>query len=153
MEICQHAPCWLLCLLKIYIVLHEACKQDFHLPKLQEKHNKAMLTKLSALEGGSSAAERPAGTPARICKKSGGQVHPSGMNQCPFCNMSDADAKKHLGLLMTASGGKDDPRKAVRAAQKQKYGGVVIITACRGKTSVDWLCQEQRPVLCFPCVI
>ena len=50
-EIHQCAPCRLLYLLKIYIFLHEARKQDFYfLPKLHEKCNKAMLTKLLALE-------------------------------------------------------------------------------------------------------
>ena len=102
-EICQCALCWLLCLLKIYIFLHEACKHDFYLPKLQEKHNKAMLTKLSALEGGSGAASWPARTPAGMCKKCSGQVHSSGVNKCPFHNMSDADAKKQLGQLMTVA--------------------------------------------------
>ena len=71
--------------------------------KLQEKHNKAMLTKLSALEDGSSAAGKPAGTPAGMCKKCSGQVHPGSVNKCPFRNMSDADAKKQLGQLMTAA--------------------------------------------------
>ena len=60
-----------------------------------------MLTKLSALEGGSSTASKPAGTPAGMCKKCGGQVHPGGVNKCPFRNMSDVDAKKQLRQLMT----------------------------------------------------
>ena len=62
-----------------------------------------MLTKLSALEGGSGAATKPAGAPAGMCKKCGGQIHPGGVNKCPFRNMSDADAKKQLGQLMTAA--------------------------------------------------
>ena len=62
-----------------------------------------MLTKLSALEGGGSAASRPARTPVGMCKKCGGQVHPGGVNKCPFRNMSDADAKKQLGQLMTVT--------------------------------------------------
>ena len=77
-----------------------------------------MLTKLSALEGGSGAASRPARTPARMCKKCDGQVHPSGVNWCLFCNMSDVDAKKQLGQFMTVAAKQDDPKEAVRAIQK-----------------------------------
>ena len=110
LEICQQAPCWLLCLLKIYIFLHEACKQDFYLLKLQEKCNKAMLTKLSALEGGSGGA---AAKPDGMCKKCGREAHPGGgVKWCPFCNMPDADAKKHLAQLMTVVA-KDDPGEDV----------------------------------------
>ena len=42
------------------------------------------------------------GTPAGMCKKCSGQVHPSGVNKCSFHNMSYADAEKQLGQLMTA---------------------------------------------------
>ena len=62
-----------------------------------------MLTKLSALEGGGGAASKPAGTPAGMCMKCGGQVHPRGVNKCPFHNMSDADAKKQLSQLLTVA--------------------------------------------------
>ena len=62
-----------------------------------------MLTKLSALEGGGGAAGKPAGTPTGMCRKCRGQFHPGGVNKCPFCNMSDVDAKKQLGQLMTAA--------------------------------------------------
>ena len=62
-----------------------------------------MLIKSTALEGGGSAASRPAGTPAGMRKKCSRQVHPGGVNKCPFCNMSDVDAKKQLGQLMTVA--------------------------------------------------
>ena len=113
--------CWLLCLLKIYIFLHKAHKQDFYSPKLQEKCNKAMLTKLLALEGGSSAASRPARTPARMCKKCSRQVHPGGMNKCPFRNMSDVDAKKQLSQLMTVAA-KMTPEKLLELVRVRNMG-------------------------------
>ena len=46
-DIRKITTCQLTCLVKIYIFLHEARKNDFCSPKLQEKRNKAMLAKLT----------------------------------------------------------------------------------------------------------
>jgi hypothetical protein len=51
-EIRKLAPSRLLCIVKTYIYLREARKVDFYSPKLQEKRNKAMLAKITTLEGG-----------------------------------------------------------------------------------------------------
>ena len=80
-----------------------------------------MLTKLLALEGGSGAARMPAGTPARMCKKCSRQVHPGGMNKCPFHNMSDVDAQKQLHWLMTAVA-KMTPEKLLELVRNENTG-------------------------------
>ena len=90
----------LVCLLKIYIFLRDARKNDFYSAKLQEKRNHAMLAKISALEttGGKGSSD------PHKCKKCGLDQHPGGVKKCWFRNLPDAEAKKRGALLMTKLG-------------------------------------------------
>ena len=90
----------LVCLLKIYIFLRDARRNDFHSAKLQEKRNHAMLAKLSALESGGNKG----GSDAHKCKKCGLDQHPGGVKKCWFRNLPDAEAKKRAVQLMTKLG-------------------------------------------------
>ena len=87
----------LVCLLKIYIFLRDARKNDFYSAKLQEKRNHAMLAKISALESGGTKG----GSDGHKCKKCGLDQHPGGVKKCWFRNLTDAEAKKRGALLMT----------------------------------------------------
>jgi hypothetical protein len=90
----------LICLLRIYIFLRDARRNDFHSAKLQEKRNHAMLAKISALElvGGKG------GPTSHKCKKCGLEAHPGGVTKCWFRNLPDAEAKKRATKLMTKLG-------------------------------------------------
>jgi hypothetical protein len=90
----------LVCLLKIYIFLRDARKNDFYSAKLQEKRNHAMLAKISALETGGGKG----GSDAHKCKKCGLDQHPGGVKKCWFRNLTDAEAKKRGAQLMTKLG-------------------------------------------------
>ena len=57
-------------MIKICIFLCEAKKHDFYSLKLQEKRNKAMIAKLTTLEGGGGGTPTATGKPT--CKKCGG---------------------------------------------------------------------------------
>lgn len=94
-EIRQRAPSRLICLVKIYIFLCEAKKHDFYSPKLQEKRNKAMIAKLTTLEGGGGSQET-------YLQEMRGEAHPGGYKKCPFKNLGDAEAKKRMAQLMAA---------------------------------------------------
>ena len=90
----------LVCLLKIYLFLHDAHCNDFHSAKLQEKWNHAMLAKISALELGSGKG----GPATHRCKKCGLDTNPGGVMKCWFCNLLDTEAKKRTAKLMTKLG-------------------------------------------------
>jgi len=90
----------LVCLIKIYIFLRDARKNDFHSAKLQEKRNHAILAKISALESGGNKG----GADGHKCKKCGLDQHPGGVKKCWFRNLTDAEAKKRGALLMTKLG-------------------------------------------------
>jgi hypothetical protein len=87
----------LLCLIKIYIFLRDARKNDFYSPKLQEKRNRVMMTKLSTLETGSS----PSGSGKNGCKKCGLE-HLGGVKKCPLKGLSDGEAKKRVEKFLAA---------------------------------------------------
>jgi len=87
---------WLVCLVKIYIFLRDARKNDFYAAKLQEKRNHSMLAELTTLKGGGGGGT---GSGRGGCKKCGTD-HPGGVKKCPFRNLSDADAKKRANQLM-----------------------------------------------------
>jgi hypothetical protein len=56
----------LVCLLKIYIFLRDARKNDFYSAKLQEKRNHAIMAKISSLETGSGGGQCWLGPPRRV---------------------------------------------------------------------------------------
>ena len=90
----------LLCLIKIYIFLRDARKQEFYSPKLQEKRNRAILAKISTLEGGGGGGS--GGTKVG-CKKCG-MDHPGGVKKCPLKSLPDGEARKRVAQLVTALG-------------------------------------------------
>jgi hypothetical protein len=89
----------LLCLIKIYIFLRDARKNDFYSPKLQEKRNQAMMTKISTLETGVSPGGGSGGKHG--CKKCGLE-HPGGVKKCPLKGLSDGEAKKRVEKFLAA---------------------------------------------------
>jgi hypothetical protein len=88
------------CLIKIYIFLRNARKNEFFSPKLQEKRNHVFIAKIAGLETGSGAEY---GTHKSRCKKCG-MEHPGGIKKCPLKGLSDGEAKKQVAQLMTALG-------------------------------------------------
>ena len=90
----------LVCLLRIYIFLRDARRNDFHSAKLQEKRNHSMLAKIMALELSSGKG----GPATHKCKKCGLDAHPGGVTKCWFRNLPDAEAKRRGAKLMTKLG-------------------------------------------------
>lgn len=92
------------CLVKIYIFLRDARKNDFYSAKLQEKRNHAMLAKITSLETGGGGGGGSGGSSRATCKKCGLDPHPGGVKKCWFRSLSDAEAKKRAAQLMTKLG-------------------------------------------------
>ena len=92
------------CLVKIYIFLRDARKNDFYSAKLQEKRNHAMLAKITSLETGGGGGGGSGGSSRAICKKCGMDPHPGGVKKCWFRSLSDAEAKKRAVQLMAKLG-------------------------------------------------
>jgi hypothetical protein len=90
----------LLCLIKIYIFLRDARKNDFYSPKLQEKRNRAMMTKITTLEVSGSTGGGGGGG-KHGCKKCGLE-HPGGIKKCPLKGLSDGEAKKRVEKFLAA---------------------------------------------------
>jgi hypothetical protein len=93
----------LVCLLKIYIFLRDARKNDFYSAKLQEKRNHTIMAKISSLETGGGSSSMGSAR-AAACKKCGLEPHPGGTKKCWFRSLSDAEAKKRASQLMAKLG-------------------------------------------------
>jgi hypothetical protein len=95
----------LTCLLKIYIFLRDARKNDFYSAKLQEKRNLAIMTKLNNLEShGIGGGGNGGGGTSSGCKKCG-LSHPGGVRKCLFKGLADGEAKKRVAQLLRTLGG------------------------------------------------
>jgi hypothetical protein len=86
------------CLLKIYIFLRDARKNEFYSPKLQEKRNRAMEAKIAGLETGGGGEH---GASKNLCKKCGLE-HAGGVKKCPLKGLSDGEARKRVAKFLTA---------------------------------------------------
>jgi hypothetical protein len=93
----------LVCLIKIYIFLRDARKNDFYSSKLQEKRNHAMMAKLSTLEGGGGGGGSGPNATKPTCRKCGID-HPGGAKKCWLRSLPDLEAKKRVNQLMTKLG-------------------------------------------------
>jgi hypothetical protein len=88
------------CLLKIYIFLRDARKNEFYSPKLQEKRNRAVLEKIAGLEAGGGGDH---GASRHGCPKCG-MNHSGGKKNCPLKGLSDTEARKRMNKFMLAFG-------------------------------------------------
>jgi hypothetical protein len=86
------------CLLKIYIFLRDARKNEFYSPKLQEKRNRAMEAKIAGLETGGGGEQ---GASKNLCKKCG-LKHARGVKKCPLKGLSNSKARKRVAKFLTA---------------------------------------------------
>lgn len=89
------------CLIKIYIFLRDACKNEFYSPKLQEKRNRVFIAKIAGLETGGGGGDN--GGHKHGCKKCGLE-HSGGVKKCPLKGLSDSKAKKRVAQFPTALG-------------------------------------------------
>jgi hypothetical protein len=88
------------CLIKIYIFLRDARKNEFYSPKLQEKRNCAMLAKITGLETGGGGESNSKGNGCKKC----GLEHAGGVKKCPLKGLSDGEARKRVAQFMSALG-------------------------------------------------
>jgi hypothetical protein len=95
------APSRLCCLVRVYIYLRDANRQSFYSEKLQEKRNREVMDEISTLKALNGAG---AGGASSLCKKCGTGLHSGGMKNCPFKNLTDAEARTKMKLLFEQLG-------------------------------------------------